>query len=91
MTGKPQEARVSIERALASAEKTYGPEQRVIADLLESDAVVLDKLKLNREARRARDRARKIRGTSSAGDPDRMTWNVREPLPVEGRVYVRSK
>jgi len=32
--GKPQEAKVSIERALASAEKTYGPEHAVIADLL---------------------------------------------------------
>jgi tetratricopeptide (TPR) repeat protein len=91
MMGKPQEARVSMERALALAEKTYGPEHAVIADLLESEAVVLDKLKLNREARRARDRARQIRGTAGAGDNDRLTWSVREPLPAEGRVYIRSK
>jgi hypothetical protein len=91
MMGQPQEAKVSMERALASAEKTYGPEHALMADLLESDAVVLDKLKLKREAGRARDRARRIRGTEAAGQDDRMTWNVREPLPAEGRVYMRSK
>ena len=91
MMGKPHEAKVSMERALASAEKTYGPEHAVIADLLESDAVILDKLKLNREARRARDQARKIRGTEAAAEYDRMTWNVREPLPAKGQAYLRSK
>jgi tetratricopeptide (TPR) repeat protein len=91
MLGKPQEAKVSMERALASAEKTYGPEHAFVADLLESDAVVLDKLKLNREAKRARDRVRKIRGMEAAGDPDRLTWSVREPLTADGQVYLRSK
>ena len=89
--GKHQEAKVSMERALASAEKTYGPEHALVADLLESDAVVLDKLKLNREAKRARDRARKIRRTPAAVDQDRLTWSVWEPLAAEGQVYLRSK
>ena len=91
MLGKPQDAKVSLERALASAEKTYGPEHALVADLLESDAVVLDKMKLKREARRARDRARKIRGTDVVGDEDRLTWSVREPLAAQGQVYLRSK
>ena len=91
MMGQPQEAKVSMERALASAEKTYGPEHGLMADLLESDAVVLDKLKLKREARRARDRARRIRGTGAAGDHDRLTWSIREPMAAEGEVYLRSK
>ena len=91
MLGRPREAKVSMERALASAEKTYGPEHALVADLLESDAVVLDKLKLNREAKRARDRARKIRGTQAVGDQDRLTWSVQEPLTAEGQVYLRSK
>jgi tetratricopeptide (TPR) repeat protein len=91
MLGKPQEAKVSMERALASAEKTYGPGHALVADLLESDAVVLDKLKLNRQAKRARDRVRKIRGTQAVGDPDQLTWSVREPLRAEGQVYLRSK
>lgn len=91
MMGQPQEANVSMERALASAEKTYGPEHALIADLLESDAIVLDKLKLKREARRARDRARQIRGAGAAGDHDRLTWSVREPRTAEDQVYLRSK
>jgi tetratricopeptide (TPR) repeat protein len=91
MMGRPAEAKLSMDRALASAEKTYGPGHPLIADLLESDALVFDKLRLNREARRARDRARKIRGTAAAGEYDRMTWNVREPLPAKGQVYLRSK
>ena len=91
MMGNYQEAKVSMERALASAEKTYGLEHALVADLLESDAVVLDKLKLNREAKQARDRARKIRGKPAAVNQDRLTWSVREPLAAEGQVYLRSK
>jgi len=91
MMGEHRDAKVSMERALASAEKTYGPEHALIADLLESDAVVLDKLKLRREAKRARDRARKIHGKPQSGDQDRLTWSVREPLVAEGHVYLRSR
>lgn len=89
--GQPQEARVSLERALASAEKTYGPAHPLVADLLESHAVVLDKLKLKGEARHARQRAQAIRRTETAAGADRLTWNVREALAPEGRVYLRSK
>jgi tetratricopeptide (TPR) repeat protein len=91
MMGEQQDAKMSMERALVSAEKTYGPEHALIADLLESDAVVLDKLKLHREAKRARNRARKIRGKLAARDQDRLTWSIREPLAAEGHVYLRSK
>jgi len=89
--GQPQEAKTSLERALASAEKTYGPTHPLMADLLESDAVVLDKLKLKREARRARDRARAIRRAGTAASADRLTRNVREALAPESGVYLRSR
>src|ERR1700682_4589632 len=89
MLGQPQEAKVSMERAIASAEKTYGPEHMLMADLLESDAVVLDKLKLKREARQARDRARTIRGTGAAGNHDGLTWIFREPMAPKGQVYLQ--
>jgi len=87
--GQPQEAKMSLERAIESAEKTYGPAHPLVADLLESDAIVLDKLKLKREARRARERAQRIRRTQPAAGADRLTWNVREA--PEGGVYLRSK
>jgi hypothetical protein len=79
LTGQPGDARKSIERALASAERTYGPKDPLIADLLESDAVILDKLKLKKEAKLARNRARKIRGGPPPADQD-LTWSIREPL-----------
>jgi tetratricopeptide (TPR) repeat protein len=89
--GQPQEAKMSLERALESAEKTYGPTHPLVADLLESDAIVLDELKLKREARRARERAQVIRRTETAAGADRLTWSVREALAPGGRVYLRSK
>ena len=88
--GQPQDARMSLERALRSAEKTYGPAHSLVADLLESDAIVLDKLKLKREAKRARERAKTIRRTAPAG-AERVTFDIREALTPESQVYLRSK
>lgn len=89
MTGHGAEARVSIEQALASAERTYGPAHPLIADLMESDAVVLDKLKLKKSAREAR--ARKIRGGPAPAGQDAMTRSVKEITTSSDPVYLRSK
>lgn len=91
MMGQPQEAKLSMMRALTSAEKTYGPAHPLLADLLESDAVLLDKLKLKKDARQARERARKIRGTQASAPEDRLTWSLREAPATEGQVYLQSK
>jgi len=89
--GQPQEAKLSLEKALALVEETYGPTHPLVADLLESDAIVLDKLKLKREARRARERAQTIRRKQAPAGADRLTRNVREALTPESGVYLRSK
>ena len=85
MAGQPQDARKSIECAIASAERTYGPAHTMLADLLESEAIIFDKLKLRKEAKLARKRARKIRGSSAAAAQD-MTWTLREPLAPDVRL-----
>jgi len=79
LAGRPGDARKSIERAIAAAERTYGSTHPMLADLLESDAVICDKLKLRKQAKGARNRARKIRGRA-APRPQDMTWSFREPL-----------
>jgi len=79
LASQPEEARKSIERALASAERTYGPRHPILAHLLESEAIIFDKLKLRKEAKTARGRARNIRGTAAPATQD-MTWSLREPL-----------
>ena len=89
--GHPEEANMSLKRALASAEITYGPSHPLVADLLESHAVVLDKLKLKREAGRARDRAQAIRRTQTPPSMDRYTRDVREALAPENGVFLRTK
>ena len=89
MMGQPQEARVSMSQALTFVEKTYGPAHLLVAELLESDAIVLDKLKLKKDARRARERARKIRGPQASAPEPRVTWSVREGS--SRGVYLQSK
>ena len=79
MAGQPEEARKSIEHAIASAERTYGPAHAMLADLLESEAIICDKLKLRKEAKLARSRARKIRGPATPA-AEALTWSLREPL-----------
>jgi len=90
MMGEPGEAKESMEHAIRSAENTYGPTHPLLADLLMSDAVVLDKLKLHKDARRARGRALKISSVQARAGGDRATWNVREPS-ADNAVYLRSK
>lgn len=85
MAGQPEDARKSIARAIASAERTYGPTHPMLADLLESEAIVFDKLKLRKEAKLARSRARKIRGAPAPAAQD-MTWSLREPLATGVRL-----
>ena len=92
MMGEPQEARISMEKALASAEKTLGSMHPLVADLLESYAIVLDKLKLKTDARHARDRARGIpheTATSTVEHP--QVWSILEPSKADGRVHLRAK
>ena len=91
MTGQVQDARLSMERALNAAESRYGPAHPLIADLLESDAIVLDRLKLKKPARQARDRARAIRASSGATAEQPLTWNVRDMARPGDAVYLRSK
>jgi tetratricopeptide (TPR) repeat protein len=85
MAGQPQDARKSIECAIASAERTYGPAHPMLADLLESEAIIFDKLKLRKESKLARKRARKIRGAPAPAAQD-MTWSLREPLAPDVRL-----
>jgi len=79
MAGQPEDARKSITQAIAAAERTYAPTHPMLADLLESEAIICDKLKLRKEAKLARSRARKIRGPAAPAAQD-MTWSLREPL-----------
>jgi hypothetical protein len=77
-----------MERALMSAERTYGPSNPLLADLLESDAIILDQLKLKKRAQRDRERAREIRGAAEHAARGRQTWDIREA--PEGAVYLRA-
>lgn len=86
--GQAREARNSMEHAIASAERAYGPTHPMLADLLESEAIILDKLKLKKEAKLARKRARKIRGGPARADQD-LTLSVLEPTTPD--VHLRSK
>lgn len=89
LAGRSSEARLSLDQAISRAEKAYGPAHPLIADLLESEAVVLDNLKHKKSAREARDKARQIRGGRRDAD-DPLTWSIRDMAPV-GNVSVRSK
>ena len=89
LADRSSEARVSLDQAISLAEKAYGPAHPLVADLLESEAVVLDNLKQKKSAREARDRARQIRGGRSDAD-DPLAWSIREMAPA-GNVSVRSK
>ena len=91
MAGDASAARVSLDRALALATRVYGPEHPLLADLLDSDAVVLDTLHLKKDARRARERAGKIRGTAADPADDRVAFNINEAPAEQGQVYLRSK
>jgi tetratricopeptide (TPR) repeat protein len=91
LLGRSEDAHRSFERAIASARKTYGSSHPLVADLLESDALALDRLKLKKDAKLARNEALRIRGGPPTAASGRMTWNVREALAPDSAVYVRSK
>jgi tetratricopeptide (TPR) repeat protein len=89
MMGQPHDARTAMERALASAARTYGPGHPLLADLLESDALILDRLKMKKQAQRERAQAREIRrGGAVAGDHS-LTWDIREA--ADNQVHLRTK
>jgi tetratricopeptide (TPR) repeat protein len=89
MIGQPQEAKTAMERALASAAKTYGPSHPLLADLLESDALILDRLKMKKQAQRDRTHAREIRGCAASSGDDPPSWNIREATDTQ--VHLRAK
>ena len=91
MMGEPEQARGLMDRAIASAEVTFGPTHLLVADLLDSDAVVLEKLKLKKAARQARERAERIRGGPARAGQEQLSWNVRETPKAAGGVYLQSK
>ena len=78
-----------MERALESAEKTYGPQSPALADLLDNYAIILDRLKDKKQARSERMRARQIRGAVPQQTDDRLAWNIHEN--PDSPVYLRSK
>lgn len=91
LLGRPREAHQSMERAITSARKTYGPEHSMVASLLESDALILDKLKRRQQAKLAWREARRIRGSHPAAELGRTTWNIREGLAPDSSVYLSAK
>ena len=91
LLGHPREAHRSLAQAIDSARKTYGPENSILADLLVSDSVILDRLKWRKEARQARDEARRIRGGKSSGESVQATWDLKEALAPDSAVYLRSR
>jgi tetratricopeptide (TPR) repeat protein len=88
LTGREQDARVSMERALAAAEKLYGPRHPLTAALLDSYAIILDKLKYRKEARAARQRAAAARAHLPK-EPAETTIDARQP--GLGEVSLRAK
>jgi tetratricopeptide (TPR) repeat protein len=61
MMGRPRESRLSMEHALSAAVRAFGLANPLLADLLDSDAVILDRLKLKKQANSERRRARETR------------------------------
>jgi len=87
LMGEPRRARASMEAAIASAERAYGVAHPLVADLLDSNVVILERLKRKKEAKAALERARCIRG-GKREPVRRMTWDVREAL-LPGQVLTR--
>lgn len=76
--GQPHEAEASMSQAISSAEEHFGPAHPLLADLLDSDALILDKLKQKKQARTERARARAIRGPNAPASARRQVWNIHE-------------
>jgi len=89
MMGRPRQAEPAMERALASAARTYGPTHPLLADLLESHALILDRLKMKKQAQRERTHAREIRGGLANASDDLATWDIHEA--VDSQVHLQTK
>ena len=90
MSGHPDQARISMDLALAAAEKEYGSSHSLLADLLASDAVILQRLKCGKQAHSALSRAAAIRA-ANAPILEPETWSVQESTTPADKVYLRSK
>jgi hypothetical protein len=57
--------------------------------LLESDALILDKLKMKKQAQRERAHARDIRRGLASTSDDLQVWNIREVADTQ--VHLQTK
>jgi len=89
MMGQPRDAQTSMERALTAAAILYGPRSALLAEMLDSDAIILDKLRLKKQARQAKARAQQIRGADQHRTDDRLVFNIREK--PESQVHLRDQ
>ncbi|MFZ0593208.1 MAG: tetratricopeptide repeat protein [Bryobacteraceae bacterium] len=90
LVGRPEDARHSMDLAIASARRTYGPNSGTLGDLLESQAVILKKLGLKKEAKSAQAEARRI-GKEQPKRAAPQTWDAQEALVEPSSVHVVSK
>ncbi|MGA8596174.1 MAG: tetratricopeptide repeat protein [Bryobacteraceae bacterium] len=90
LVGRAEDARHSMDSAIASARRTYGPNSSVLGNLLESQAVILKKLGLKKEAKSAQAEARHILGRQPRNTAPR-TWNAQEALVEPSSVHAVSK
>jgi tetratricopeptide (TPR) repeat protein len=91
LAGDRSEAQRLLEQAIGSARQTLAPNHPTLADLLASDAIVLDALKRKREAKAALEEARRIRSMNQEPAPARTSWDINEALAPDSAVYLRSK
>ena len=91
ISGQTQDAHHSLERAISIAQKAYGPTNSLVGDLLVSDAFVLDRLKRKKEAKIARQQARRILGPDRPKGFDAHTWDIRNALVPNGSVVLQAK
>jgi tetratricopeptide (TPR) repeat protein len=91
LSGQHQDAQHSLERAISIAQKAYGPTNPLVGDLLKSDAFVLERLKRKKEAKIARQQARRILGPDRPAGPEALTWNVKTALVPNGSVVLQAK
>lgn len=84
MMGRTADARLSMRRAIAAA-----PSGPLLAALLESDALILDRLKMKAQAKRERAQAKAIRGAAAPPSAAPAAWNIREtsggPVVLQSR------
>ncbi|MGA2599914.1 MAG: tetratricopeptide repeat protein [Bryobacteraceae bacterium] len=86
LTGRYQDAASSLRNAISLAEVYYSPRHPLLADLLDSYAIVLVRLHLRRNAKEARLRASQIRSAANVRElPPQQTFDILEtPIPGNG-------